>query len=194
MAQRVKSWKSLLKLANKDLANCGTELLVHDGITDDTYYINVIYTKVSAKGIQQWQVTDPFRYGKDIEVVDEDGLAALINDAWVHAKVRAKEVYHLKKQPKIKPEKGFKAIVAFGCGAAHRAADNDWEELADYYHNQDSQALGIRKFKTAAERNAYIMGMNDALGWEDVYVLDSKEVRSLSKHLDLSKLSAPTEC
>ena len=189
MAQRVKSWKSLLKLANKDLENCGTELSVHK--TDDySFYILISFTKVSAKGIQQWRVTDLFREG---EVVCEEDLADLINDAWVHAKVKAKEVYNLKKQPKIKPEKGIKAIVAFGCSAAHRAADNDWAELADYY-NQDGQALGIRKFKTAAERNAYIMGMNDSLGWEDVYVLDSREVRSLSKHLDLSKLSAPTEC
>lgn len=189
MAQRVKSWKSLLKLANKDLENCGTELSVHK--TDDySFYVIISFTKVSAKGIQQWQVNDHFREG---EVVYEEDLADLINDAWVHAKVKAKEVYHLKKQPKIKPEKGFKALVAFGCSAVHRAADNDWEELADYYHNQDSQALGIRKFKTAAERNAYIMGMNDALGWEDVYVLDSKEVRSLSKHLDISELIAPPE-
>ena len=189
MAKKVKSWKSLLKLANKDLENCGTELSVHK--TDDySFYIIISFTKVSAKGIKQWQVNDHFREG---EVVYEEDLADLINDAWVHAKVKAKEVFHLKKQPKIKPDKYVKAIVAFGSTASSHAAYNDWEELADYF-NQDGQALGIRKFKTAAERNAYIMGMNDSLGWEDVYVLVSKEIKALSKHIDLSKLSAPTEC
>ncbi len=188
MANRCNDWQELLKLANKDLEKCGTALHVTKDDVDGTFSLTIHFSKVNAKGKEIWFMNDHFA-----ENYYEDEMSALINDAWVHAKVKAKEVFHLKKQPKIKPDKYVKAIVAFGITPSHRASDNDWKELADYY-NQDGSALGIRKFKTAAERNAYIMGMNDSLGWEDVYVLDSKEIKALSKHIDLSKLSAPTEC
>ena len=188
MAKKVKSWKSVLKLANKDLEKCGTELSVKENENAKSRYtIRIHHQKVSrTTGKVIWFLNNDFSTD-----CAENKLAETINEAWVHARVKAKEVHHLKRQPKIKFPKVYQAIVAFGSGAANRAADNDWEELIEYCKSDGS--LGVRKFKTAAECNAYIMGMNDSLGWENVYVLDSKEVKALSKHIDLSKLSAPTD-
>lgn len=190
MAQKVKSWKSLLKLANKDLENYGTELSVKENENaKGIYTICVHHQKVSrTTGKVIWFLNNDF--ANDCE---ENQLAETINDAWEQARVKAKEVHHLKRQPKIKFPKVYQAIVAFGSTASSRAADHLWKELAEY-HKDECGSLGVRKFNTLAERNAYIMGMNDSLGWEDVYVLDSRETNSLSKHIDLSKLSAPTEC
>lgn len=193
MANRCNDWQGMIKLANEDLKKYGAMILHHEDEEDGTFSVEILFGLDFANfDVTKYKECDEFA-----ENYYEDEMAALINDAWAHARAKAKAMLKPKKAKKAKAKKStrkeYPALVAFGSTPTNYAAYNDWEELADYY-NQDGQALGIRKFKTAAERNAYIMGMNDSLGWEDVYVLDSKEVRSLSKHLDLSKLSAPTEC
>ena len=80
-----------------------------------------------------------------------------------------------------------KIYVVFGSTPNRMACDGDWKELAEYW-KEDSQALGTREFETDAEINAYIKGINDSLGWEDVMCLDSKEVKKLAKHIKLSEV------
>ena len=193
MANRCNDWQGMIKLANEDLKKYGAMILHHEDEEDGTFSVEILF----GLDFANFDVTKYKECEEFAENYYEDERAALINDAWAHARAKAKAMLKPKKAKKAKAKKStrkeYQALVAFGSTPTNHAAYNDWAELADYYNNQDGQALGIRKFKTAAERNAYIIGMNDALGWEDVYVLDSKEERSLSKHLDLSKLIAPPE-
>ena len=83
----------------------------------------------------------------------------------------------------------IKAYVAFGEYAASRASDHEWESLIE----NNKGDLGVREFKTQAEKRAYLLGMADVLGWEDYYCLDGREVKQLAKHIDLDTITAATD-
>lgn len=87
MANRCNDWQELLKLANKDLEKYGTALHVTKDDVDGTFSLTIHFSKVNAKGKEIWFVNDHFA-----ENYYEDEMSALINDAWVHARAKAKEM------------------------------------------------------------------------------------------------------
>ena len=75
MANRVNNWQELLKLANKDLANYNTRLTLEEFDGSYTLYIESTTTK-------KWETYAEGYY--------EDELSELVNDAWAHARDKAK--------------------------------------------------------------------------------------------------------
>lgn len=77
MANRVNNWQELLKLANEDLNKIGIEIIIGKDDEDSAdYFLNISYgthTETYAEGYY------------------EDELQDLINDAWAHARAKAKE-------------------------------------------------------------------------------------------------------
>ena len=77
--------------------------------------------------------------------------------------------------------------VVFGDFAVNKAAEGNWSGLARLF-NDDPNTIGKREFKTEDERNAYIKGLDDAIGWMDCWPLSKEELEKLSRHVRLSDI------
>lgn len=71
--------------------------------------------------------------------------------------------------------------VVFGEYAAEKAADWEWKELKNVTKTEVDY-IGKRKFKTEAERLAYLNGLDDMLGWMGCYPLDKDEVKKMQRY------------
>lgn len=80
-----------------------------------------------------------------------------------------------------------KIYVAFGDYATTSASEHKWSELKRQFEDNPSR-LGKRTFNTDKELDAYVSGLFDALGWNEVYVLTDDETKSLSKQIPLSEI------
>lgn len=75
MANRVNNWQKLLKLANEDLAKYGCKITLEEFDGSYTLYIENTTT-------DKWETYAEGYY--------EDELSECINDAWAHARAKAK--------------------------------------------------------------------------------------------------------
>ena len=73
MANKVNNWKELLKMANEDLKKHDAEIGVYD--YDDVYSVTIV-----VNGVEEEYADNYY----------EDELQDLINDAWAHARAKAK--------------------------------------------------------------------------------------------------------
>lgn len=71
--------------------------------------------------------------------------------------------------------------VVFGECASDRAAEGMWKELKNVTKTEVDY-IGKRKFKTEAERLAYLNGLDDMLGWMGCYPLDKDEVKKMQRY------------
>ena len=94
--------------------------------------------------------------------------------------------------PECNKKGQYKAFVAFGDAASHRASSGEWKELAELW-KENPQSIGVREFDTYEERYAYFLGLNEAIGWGDYYGLEDIEVARLGEEIDLSKIDKPCE-
>ena len=81
----------------------------------------------------------------------------------------------------------MKQYVVFGDDAVSRVLDSNWKEAKKIIKDEPS-SFGKREFVTDAERLAYVCGLEDAVGWMEVYPLTDEEVEELKKHARLSDI------
>ena len=77
--------------------------------------------------------------------------------------------------------------VVFGECAAEKAADWEWKELKKVLE-RETGCIGKREFKTEEERQAYLCGISDMMGWMDYYPLDKDEVKKMLRHFKQSEI------
>lgn len=70
----------------------------------------------------------------------------------------------------------FKAVVIFGETAANAYGWEDMKKMCSLVREGEG-SLSVREFGTEAERNAYILGIDDADGWLGAAVLSDKDAR-----------------
>lgn len=173
MANRCNDWQGLLELANKDLEKCGTALHVTKDDVDGTFSLTIHFSKVNAKGKEIWFVNDHFA-----ENYYEDEMSALINDAWVHARAKAKEMKLSKNRKKA--FKKYQVAVVLGEYAAECYEEYGLKLLRKRINENEVDGNVIsREFDSQAERNAYIMAMEDANGWWGNAVISNSD---MTKH------------
>ena len=71
----------------------------------------------------------------------------------------------------------FKAVVIFGEAAAYAYGWNYIKMMCSLVRQGDA-SLSVREFDTEAERAAYILGIDDAGGWQAAAVLSDKDARN----------------
>lgn len=81
----------------------------------------------------------------------------------------------------------IKQYVLFGDYAVQAAEEGTWTRVKRVCDSCPN-AIGYRMFNTEAEREAYLLGLNDHAGWLSSYPLDSDEARQLGKRMRLSEV------
>lgn len=85
-----------------------------------------------------------------------------------------------------------KVYYTFGERISRAACDGDWDEVAGLHENGDGNVC-CREFETAAEANAYCMGVADGNGWADAYYLTDDEVENVVKLIGKENIKEPSE-
>jgi hypothetical protein len=88
MANRCNDWQGLLKLANEDLKKYGAMILHHEDEEDGTFSVEILF----GLDFANFDVTKYKECEEFAENYYEDEMAALINDAWAHARAKAKAI------------------------------------------------------------------------------------------------------
>lgn len=106
MANRCNDWQGLLKLANEDLKKYGAMILHHEDEEDGTFSVEILF----GLDFANFDVTKYKECEEFAENYYEDEMAALINDAWAHARAKAKAIPKPKKVKKTM-SKEYPALV-----------------------------------------------------------------------------------
>ena len=85
MANRVNDWQGLINLANEDLKQYGAMLLHHEDEEDGTFSLDILYG-VDPNDVTKYEECDTYA-----ENYYEDEMSELVNEAWSHARAKAKE-------------------------------------------------------------------------------------------------------
>ena len=76
-----------------------------------------------------------------------------------------------------------KTVIAFGTELCDCIDERRWKDIPKAYGE-----FKVYNFKTEAEKQAYMQGLEDANGWEATWTLDKSEEKAVSKYIK-SKLS-----
>jgi hypothetical protein len=106
MANRYNDWQGMIKLANEDLKKYGAMILHHEDEEDGTFSVEILY----GLDFANFDVTKYKECEEFAENYYEDELSELINDAWHHARAKAKAMLKPKKAKKSK-SKEYPALV-----------------------------------------------------------------------------------
>ena len=160
-------WAATLEMANKDLKKYGMKIRLLNDLDE---------------GVYSCDIHDGFEWVNFADNYYEQELGELVNDAWEHARAKAKAKGEYVTNKNGTMEK-YKATIIFGEYAAKAYCNGGVEEMAEH---MDEGQLTVREFDTEAERRAYIMGIDDSDGWLGAAVLSKEdaECETVKKLLD----------
>lgn len=80
--------------------------------------------------------------------------------------------------------KKYKVAIFGGTDLYREACDIWWgegseEEKREFIESHREEGMLVREFDTAAERQAYLKGIDDSEGWLDVFVLPAESHKYL---------------
>lgn len=169
MANRCNDWQGMIKLANEDLKKYGAMLKLDND--EGAYSVEILYG-VNPKDNTKFKESDCYA-----ENYYEDELSELINEAWYHARAKAKAMLKPKKAKKAKAKKAkkYQVAVVLGEDAAECYDEYGLKELSKRISELGGNVVS-HEFDTPAERNAYIMAMEDANGWWGNAVISNSDI------------------